>query len=265
MIVGFVNAANETYCEHDVGIRYSYSNSYGTGIAIKDKLEDRWLNETPAILTKNKSYEIKYYIDNYRDNFTSNVHIIVKLDSNILEEYDYEINNYHYNKVDLNISELECNSSHLISVEVQLEEDCNENNNYAERGIFVYCGEEPQEPICGNGIKEKDEECDDGNLMNEDGCSSACLIEYCGDGIIQSGLGEECDNKEENGIKCIPEYKKSCYYCSENCEIKIKDSNIGGTISVEEFKPVVWQCNKRFFFMKEQATIYLKEKNTLLM
>ncbi len=32
-------------------------------------------------------------------------------------------------------------------------------------------------PVCGNGIKESGEECDDGNLINGDGCSSTCTIE----------------------------------------------------------------------------------------
>jgi cysteine-rich repeat protein len=31
--------------------------------------------------------------------------------------------------------------------------------------------------ICGNGIKESGEACDDGNLANGDGCSSQCLLE----------------------------------------------------------------------------------------
>jgi len=33
------------------------------------------------------------------------------------------------------------------------------------------------DPVCGNDILENGEECDDGNLINEDGCSSACEIE----------------------------------------------------------------------------------------
>lgn len=37
--------------------------------------------------------------------------------------------------------------------------------------------EEPEEPICGNEVLEQGEECDDGNLINGDGCSSECLIE----------------------------------------------------------------------------------------
>ena len=32
-------------------------------------------------------------------------------------------------------------------------------------------------PVCGNGILEGTEQCDDGNLINGDGCSSKCMIE----------------------------------------------------------------------------------------
>ncbi len=32
-------------------------------------------------------------------------------------------------------------------------------------------------PICGNGIKEPTEECDDGNILNNDGCDNTCTIE----------------------------------------------------------------------------------------
>ncbi len=31
--------------------------------------------------------------------------------------------------------------------------------------------------ICGNGMKEGNEQCDDGNLNNGDGCSSTCILE----------------------------------------------------------------------------------------
>ncbi len=37
--------------------------------------------------------------------------------------------------------------------------------------------EQPQGPaMCGNGILEQGEQCDDGNLENEDGCSMICII-----------------------------------------------------------------------------------------
>jgi cysteine-rich repeat protein len=44
--------------------------------------------------------------------------------------------------------------------------------------------------ICGNNILESGEECDDGNIVNGDGCSSECLIE------------EEDDEDDEDCKKC---------------------------------------------------------------
>ena len=46
-------------------------------------------------------------------------------------------------------------------------------------------------PTCGNGLVEADEECDDGNLVPDDGCSKLCRDEFCGDGIVQAS--EACD------------------------------------------------------------------------
>ena len=37
-------------------------------------------------------------------------------------------------------------------------------------------------PVCGNDILDTGEECDDGNVLDGDGCSSSCNIENCGGG-----------------------------------------------------------------------------------
>ncbi|MDP3026579.1 MAG: MopE-related protein [Nanoarchaeota archaeon] len=50
-------------------------------------------------------------------------------------------------------------------------------------------------PVCGNNKTETGEECDDGNLINGDGCSSICKLEtavVCGNNKTE--LGEECDD-----------------------------------------------------------------------
>ena len=62
-------------------------------------------------------------------------------------------------------------------------------------------GHEP--PICGNGLIEGDEECDDSNLEAEDACTPACTLPVCGDGFV--GPDEECDdgNTEANDA-CTP-------------------------------------------------------------
>ncbi len=57
--------------------------------------------------------------------------------------------------------------------------------------------EKLDEPVCGNGVVEEGEECDDGNSSNADRCSNICTKTVCGDGIIQNPNGrgqfEQCD------------------------------------------------------------------------
>jgi len=52
----------------------------------------------------------------------------------------------------------------------------------------------PTSIICGNALLESPEECDDGNMLDNDGCSSSCLIESSGTSfstlIISSDRGE---------------------------------------------------------------------------
>lgn len=60
----------------------------------------------------------------------------------------------------------------------------------------------PPEPECGNGIMEDYEECDDGNDNNRDECGNDCRVGYCGDGIWQPAMGEECDEGDRNGERC---------------------------------------------------------------
>ncbi len=70
--------------------------------------------------------------------------------------------------------------------------------------------------VCGNGIVEAGENCDDGNLTNGDGCSSTCTVQVgfsctgnpsvcftvCGDGVVAVGI-EQCDDGNiTNGDGC---------------------------------------------------------------
>ena len=45
---------------------------------------------------------------------------------------------------------------------------------------------------CGNGVVDPGEQCDDGNTVSGDGCSSSCRLEVCGNGILDPG--EQCDD-----------------------------------------------------------------------
>jgi cysteine-rich repeat protein len=61
-------------------------------------------------------------------------------------------------------------------------------------GAFEYL---PPDPVCGDGIVDASEECDDGNSDNADGCLNTCVVASCGDGFLLAGV-EECDNGEAN-------------------------------------------------------------------
>jgi uncharacterized repeat protein (TIGR03806 family) len=48
-------------------------------------------------------------------------------------------------------------------------------------------------PLCGDGLLTAPEQCDDGNVANGDGCTSACVGEYCGDGVVNDDGAEVCE------------------------------------------------------------------------
>ena len=51
----------------------------------------------------------------------------------------------------------------------------------------------PTVELCGNGVLDADEECDDSNTVDSDACLNNCTEASCGDGFVQ--LGEEpCDD-----------------------------------------------------------------------
>jgi len=68
-------------------------------------------------------------------------------------------------------------------------------------------------PMCGDGVVEGEEICDDGFEANELGnaCSDDCTAGVCNDGIVQAVLGEACDDGPQN--VAVPAYDQ----CSTAC------------------------------------------------
>jgi len=63
------------------------------------------------------------------------------------------------------------------------------------------------ESVCGDGIKTRSEACDDGTAKNTGGygkCKSDCTLgPRCGDGVLQADQGEQCDDGNlVNGDTC---------------------------------------------------------------
>jgi cysteine-rich repeat protein len=88
---------------------------------------------------------------------------------------------------------------------LESDEACDDGNLINGDGCESNCTITPTISICGNGILESGETCDDGNLINGDGCESNCtitpIISICGNGILESG--ETCDDGNlVNGDGC---------------------------------------------------------------
>ncbi|MCA9689177.1 MAG: DUF4215 domain-containing protein [Myxococcales bacterium] len=62
---------------------------------------------------------------------------------------------------------------------------------------------DPTGGVCGDGVMDPDEECDDGNDSNNDACLNDCTVASCGDGYLQQGV-EECDDgNQDNTDECV--------------------------------------------------------------
>jgi cysteine-rich repeat protein len=57
----------------------------------------------------------------------------------------------------------------------------------------VICTPDCTFDVCGDGWQSHLEACDDGNRTAGDGCDAACALEFCGDDVVQPGLGEACE------------------------------------------------------------------------
>ena len=80
-------------------------------------------------------------------------------------------------------------------------------------------GEEP-ELVCGDGVVSVhlEEECDDGNDIEDDYCNSLCeTIGYCGDGEIQASAGEVCDGDTETTL------------CTNDCRVVVENDEVTNT------------------------------------
>lgn len=62
------------------------------------------------------------------------------------------------------------------------------------------CRTDCTEPVCGDSTTDPghDESCDDGNSQDLDGCTAACRAEFCGDGTVNDSPPETCDDGNAN-------------------------------------------------------------------
>jgi len=75
-------------------------------------------------------------------------------------------------------------------------EECDDgSDNGNDRACKLDCTEN----VCGDGfVWAGEEDCDDGNMEDTDACLSSCVQASCGDGYVWAGE-EECDDGADNG------------------------------------------------------------------
>ncbi|MFA7707718.1 MAG: DUF4215 domain-containing protein, partial [Candidatus Pacearchaeota archaeon] len=230
---GCDSSCNLEICEHDVGIRYSYGNSFGTGIAI-GLLNSTWL-DNPVQLNQMQNYLLKYFIDNNIENTTNNIHVIVKINAGdilgykkvsgnnargsgggrggieplyvpiygnetILADYNSPIDNYHSNQITLNLSDIFAGNYTLsVYVEKINETDCNPDDNYAERNITIVS------ECCGDGDCQNDSYSD--NYCYNNNVWKNLTDYFCKDGKclfnLTSELFIDCGNKTYSSEYCF--------------------------------------------------------------
>ena len=88
--------------------------------------------------------------------------------------------------------------------------------------------------VCGNGLRDPGEQCDDGNNVGGDGCSATCSVEVglCGNEILDPG--EQCDDTNTSDGDG----------CSHDCKIELSGVTAvtlsGGNVDRDTFAKLVF-------------------------
>jgi cysteine-rich repeat protein len=88
---------------------------------------------------------------------------------------------------------------------------------------FSACGDN-RAPVCGDGVKQGHEECDDGNLEDDDACPSTCQRWRCGDAFVRRDV-EDCDDGAANSDTTPDACRADCR--AARCGDGVLDSNEG--------------------------------------
>ncbi|MDP2341631.1 MAG: hypothetical protein Q8O67_11790 [Deltaproteobacteria bacterium] len=75
---------------------------------------------------------------------------------------------------------------------------------------------------CGDGVENGADECDDGNGFDTDGCTSACLLARCRDGILRDGgaLFGLCADGDTTCEECDDGNAGRGDGCDDNCRVE---------------------------------------------
>lgn len=83
-------------------------------------------------------------------------------------------------------------------------------------------------PLCGDGVIDADEECDDGDANSWSGaCLGDCTVAFCGDGQIQDGV-ESCDDGDANNELAVGACAPDCSRVIASKTITVAELSVKG-------------------------------------
>ncbi len=109
--------------------------------------------------------------------------------------------------------------------DTDLGEVCDDGNTQSGDGCSADC---KSTEICGNGIVDTNEECDEGANNSNDpnaSCRTDCKLPRCGDGVLDDQLGEECDDGANNSNDPNAACRTNCKL--PRCGDGVTDTSLG--------------------------------------
>jgi len=93
----------------------------------------------------------------------------------------------------------------------RIEGEATDENQQPVRDVECFVTLPPPENLCGDGVVDPGEECDDGNTVDADGCLTSCRRNVCGDGFVNPEA-EQCDDgNRDAGDGCT----NACTICGD--------------------------------------------------
>ncbi|CDW82411.1 UNKNOWN [Stylonychia lemnae] len=111
--------------------------------------------------------------------------------------------------------------------------------------IYSFSEQQAMSPICGNGIIERGEECDDQNLNSNDGCDNLCYVE--------EGFSMTINEKNEQIIQ------KSCLKSGKLC-LDLNEISGDGIFRLRLLKISCPKNSKS----AQKTVIWLSKKNAMM-
>ena len=127
----------------------------------------------------------------------------------------------------------------------------------------IKCSEPPPPPVCGNGIVEWDEECDDANDVGGDGCEPDCtIIPVCGNAVLEPG--EDCDDGNDinaDGCEADCSFLPLDFEATCTASTPLLDEE-GRVVLDDDDEPVIQSTDRVALGSDEACRLYLTCRGT---